>query len=583
VVASDVDCHVPPCVEDIEIDSVSGAKVSSAVATATALAADPADCSGNNWSRGINASGTAQCVQPAFSNLSGAATDAQLPATIAGTRVFKTDAFANSTSYQIGNNAPISLQANLCHNGTGPTCNTMYIGSHTHADGTGNGGTLAASVIGSGTLPQTRGGTGAGALTCSAGNVLTSNGTAYSCTSSISSLAANGTNCANTIGFAKGVDASGNAECSDLPVRANYGLTAHTDGLGLYSGCATHDIIRYNGDSTWLCDQPEDALALSVSACNPDQAITCDGTSCYCAGLDISHPDPTEIGWPTFFDGAEDFVAENRYPTAWRTPSDLTITDPSNYCSTHTCTYTFAQNNASPITGTYAFKSMNDGIASSVSSMRMKVYVRRPTILTFNWKLQSEASFDFAEFYIDGTQQFKYAHATTYQNSQTFTSSTLAIGSHEFVWRYRKDGSADTGTDEFTVDNIKLMASGGTVSSWHNEVGPGDTGWTLVTFSNSWVDYESTEATWGRARYRRSADGLVTVSGTIKHNSGTSGTVAFTLPAGYRPYKQIMFAVDANTTHARIYVAANGDVTPNVTGTNSSGWVSLDGIQFYAN
>lgn len=40
-------------------------------AAANALAADPADCAGNNFARGINASGTAQCAQPSFSNLSG--------------------------------------------------------------------------------------------------------------------------------------------------------------------------------------------------------------------------------------------------------------------------------------------------------------------------------------------------------------------------------------------------------------------------------------------------------------------------------------------------------------------------------
>ncbi len=48
-------------------------------ATATALAADPVDCSGNDFSLGINASGVALCAQPAFSNLGGAAISAQLP------------------------------------------------------------------------------------------------------------------------------------------------------------------------------------------------------------------------------------------------------------------------------------------------------------------------------------------------------------------------------------------------------------------------------------------------------------------------------------------------------------------------
>jgi hypothetical protein len=42
----------------------------------------PAGCSGNSFSLGINAWGVVQCAQPAFSNLSGTATSAQLPATV---------------------------------------------------------------------------------------------------------------------------------------------------------------------------------------------------------------------------------------------------------------------------------------------------------------------------------------------------------------------------------------------------------------------------------------------------------------------------------------------------------------------
>jgi hypothetical protein len=49
------------------------------VATATALAANGANCSGNNFALGVDASGVGECAQPAFSNLSGAATDAQIP------------------------------------------------------------------------------------------------------------------------------------------------------------------------------------------------------------------------------------------------------------------------------------------------------------------------------------------------------------------------------------------------------------------------------------------------------------------------------------------------------------------------
>lgn len=66
-------------------------------ATATALAANGANCSGNNFALGVDASGVGECAQPSFSNLSGAATIAQLP-TLDNARVY------NSALQTIPNN-----------------------------------------------------------------------------------------------------------------------------------------------------------------------------------------------------------------------------------------------------------------------------------------------------------------------------------------------------------------------------------------------------------------------------------------------------------------------------------------------
>lgn len=54
----------------------------SVAATASSLSANGANCTGNNFAVGVDASGVAECAQPAFSNLSGAATDAQISNTI---------------------------------------------------------------------------------------------------------------------------------------------------------------------------------------------------------------------------------------------------------------------------------------------------------------------------------------------------------------------------------------------------------------------------------------------------------------------------------------------------------------------
>jgi hypothetical protein len=51
-------------------------------ATATALAAAPSQCGANNFSMGVAASGSANCAQPGFSNLSGTAVAGQIPANV---------------------------------------------------------------------------------------------------------------------------------------------------------------------------------------------------------------------------------------------------------------------------------------------------------------------------------------------------------------------------------------------------------------------------------------------------------------------------------------------------------------------
>lgn len=47
--------------------------------TAAALAANGANCGANNFAIGVDAAGVAECAQPAFSNLTGSASDAQVP------------------------------------------------------------------------------------------------------------------------------------------------------------------------------------------------------------------------------------------------------------------------------------------------------------------------------------------------------------------------------------------------------------------------------------------------------------------------------------------------------------------------
>lgn len=103
--------------------------------------------------------------------------------------------------------------------------------------------------------------------------------------------------------------------------------------------------------------------------------------------------------------------------------------------------------------------------------------------------------------------------------------------------------------------------------------------WIAPTFTNSWVDYNTGFA---NAAYRKDAQGYVHLRGLIK--SGTIGTAAFNLPAGYRPAagtnSTLVFGTLSSSGAGRVDVTSAGDV--NVLAPSANAWTSLEGITFKA-
>lgn len=98
--------------------------------------------------------------------------------------------------------------------------------------------------------------------------------------------------------------------------------------------------------------------------------------------------------------------------------------------------------------------------------------------------------------------------------------------------------------------------------------------WSPVTFQNSWAN---TGTPYYDAAYHRDAFGVVRMRGRI--DTGSSGTVAFTLPVGFRPTAQMDFSVDNSGSIAQVSIAANGEVTPTASGAAAA---SLENISFIA-
>ena len=124
--------------------------ITTPVASATALAADPTACGAGNYVTDVAANGTLTCSVP--------------PGTYT---------LPDATNLVTGG---IRLTTDLAGTATAPT---VVDDSHNHT-----GSTISALDTGditTGTLPQARGGTGVGSTTCAAGDFITSDGTSYSC------------------------------------------------------------------------------------------------------------------------------------------------------------------------------------------------------------------------------------------------------------------------------------------------------------------------------------------------------------------------------------------------------------------
>lgn len=91
-------------------------------------------------------------------------------------------------------------------------------------------------------------------------------------------------------------------------------------------------------------------------------------------------------------------------------------------------------------------------------------------------------------------------------------------------------------------------------------------------FANSWVNYDGSRES---AAFYKLGD-RVYLKGVIKNGSAVN-TTAFTLPVGYRPAKELWFAVMSNGAIGRLEVGADGAVRP---ATGSTAHYTLDGVSF---
>lgn len=106
----------------------------------------------------------------------------------------------------------------------------------------------------------------------------------------------------------------------------------------------------------------------------------------------------------------------------------------------------------------------------------------------------------------------------------------------------------------------------------------------LPALLNSWVDNGG--GSLRSAAYFKTQDGHRHLQGSLSDNAGAAvtGSVAFNLPVGYRPAKDVLFPVVKVNIGAglvaSVTVKANGDVQIDWSGGGVIGTLSLDGLNF---
>lgn len=102
-----------------------------------------------------------------------------------------------------------------------------------------------------------------------------------------------------------------------------------------------------------------------------------------------------------------------------------------------------------PHQGTYCAESGNIG-ANGSTSLSRSVNFSAAGSISFWYRYDTESSFDYLTFSVDGLQQ------GTWSGSGSWTQVTyqVAAGTHTLEWRYTKDGSVDSGADAVWIDDI---------------------------------------------------------------------------------------------------------------------------------
>ena len=251
--------------------------VGNAWPTATALAANPTDCAATQFANAIAASGNLTCAQPNFTDLAGAATDAQVPntitidlaATATALAADPADCAADTKADAIAASGALTCSAV----DTGDITNGTILDVDLNADVPNNGECLTFLATGAGVFRWNACGSGGGN---SFETMSTSGGTPPVADSATDTLVLTGT---------APITVTGDAAADSVTFACTTCVTSVTGGAGITSSGGTTPSISTNSietdflSSTNLTCGAGTAGRITVSATGNEPLAYCDGAA----------------------------------------------------------------------------------------------------------------------------------------------------------------------------------------------------------------------------------------------------------------------------------------------------------------
>lgn len=178
--------------------------------------------------------------------------------------------------------------------------------------------------------------------------------------------------------------------------------------------------------------------------------------------------------------------------------------------------------------------------------------ITEPTFATFRWNKVGTATSYTIEYQINGG-----AWTTGFSN-QNQTSYTVTTSGPNDVVNARVKANNSIGSSGYALASVTAPM------------------WISPSLQGNWSNFNSG---YTKARYMKTADGMVVLQGLITSSSAYSNPeTLFTLPAGYRPETQMSFQVESNGDGATLTVNTDGTV---VASTNTdAAWLSLSDVKF---